>query len=130
MLVSIELRSDLAEVAVQAVACFDVMPVCQFSDAARKFLVEKLLGDFVELHFRWAGEVDVLGRNDRCFSGQSYGCGDGRLLACGGQGDGVPACWPWVVTIFLVGWLVPVVFFGGFSPFVHVLIMYAKQLGT
>ena len=40
------------------------------------------------------------------------------------------ACWPWVVTMFSVGWSVPVVFFGGFYPFVHVLMMYAKQLGT
>ena len=35
-------------------------------------------------------------------------------------------CWTWLVTMFLVGWLMPVVFFGGFYPFVHVLMMYAK----
>ena len=73
MLASTEWRSDLAEVVVQAVACFNVMLVCRFAYAAGKFLVEKLLGYFVELHFRRAGEVDVLGRNGCCLSGQGDG---------------------------------------------------------
>ena len=89
MLASTEWQSDLTEVAVEAVACLDVVLVCRLSDAAGEFLVEKMLRDLVELHFRRAGEVDVLGRNGRCLSGQGDGCGDGRLLACGGQGDGV-----------------------------------------
>ena len=33
-----------------------------------------------------------------------------------------------LVPMFLVGWLMPVVFFSGFYPFVHVLMMYAKNL--
>ena len=42
MLASTEWRSDLAEVAVKAVARFNVMfLVCQFADAAEKFLVKK-----------------------------------------------------------------------------------------
>ena len=65
------------------------MLVHRFADAAGKFLVEKLLGYFVELHFRRAGEVDVLGIDGCSLGGQGDGCGDGRLLACGGQGDGV-----------------------------------------
>ena len=89
MLASTEWRCDLAEVAVKAVACFDVIFVCRLSDAAGKFLVEKLLGDFVELHFRRAGEVDVLGRSGRSLGGKGDGCGDGRLLACAGEVDGV-----------------------------------------
>ena len=40
------------------------------------------------------------------------------------------ACWPWVMTMFLVGRSVPVVFFGGFYPFVRVLMMHVEQLGT
>ena len=40
------------------------------------------------------------------------------------------ACWTWVVTMFSVGRSVPVVFFGGFYPFVRVLMMYVEQLGT
>ena len=132
MLASAEWGSDLAEVAVKAVARFDVMVVRRFANAAGTFLVEKLLGYFVKLHFRRAGEVDVLGGHGFSLGGQGNGCGYGRLLACGGQGDGVvmAACWTWVVTMFLVGWLMPVVFFGGFYPFVHVLMMYAKQLGV
>ena len=89
MLASTEWRSDLAEVVVKAVARFDVMLVCWFADAAGKFLVEKLLGYFVELHFRRAGEVEVLGIDGHSLGGQGDGCGGGRLLACGGQGDGV-----------------------------------------
>ena len=49
----------MVEVALKAVARFDVILVRRFSNAAGKFLVEKLLGYFVELHFRRAGEVDV-----------------------------------------------------------------------
>ena len=89
ILASTKRRSDLAEVAVNAVARFYVMLVCRFPDAAGKFLVKKLFGDFVELHCRRAGEVDVLGRDGCCLDGQGNGCGDGRLLACGGQGHGV-----------------------------------------
>ena len=40
------------------------------------------------------------------------------------------SCWLWLVTMFLVGRLVPVVFFGGFYHFVRVLMMYVEQLGT
>ena len=65
------------------------MLICRLANAAGKFLVEKLLCDFVELHFRRSGEVDVLGRNGCCLSGKGNGCVDGRLLACGGQGNGV-----------------------------------------
>ena len=61
------------------------MLVCGIADAEGKFLVKKLLCDLVELYFRRAGEVDVLGRNDHCLSGQGDGCGDGRLLALGGD---------------------------------------------
>ena len=89
ILASFEWRSDLTEVAVEAVPCFDVVLVCRLADAAGEFLVEELLRDLVKLHFRRAGEVDVLGCNGRCLSGQGDGCGDGRLLAFGGQGDGV-----------------------------------------
>ena len=89
MLASTEWRSDLAEVAVKAVARFDVMLVCRFADAAGKFLVEKLLSEFVELHFRWAGEVDIFGRDGSSLGGKGDSCGDGLLLAHGGQGDGV-----------------------------------------
>ena len=54
-------QCDLTEVAVEAVPCLDVVLVGQPADAAWEFLVEKLLRDLVELHFRQAGEVDVLG---------------------------------------------------------------------
>ena len=83
MLASTEWGSDLAEVAVKAVARFNVMLVSRFADAAGKFLVKKLLGDFVEIHFGRAGEVDVLGSDGRSLGGYGEGCGDGRLLACG-----------------------------------------------
>ena len=89
MLASSKWRSDLTEVAVKAVARFDVMLVRRFADAVGKFLVEKLLGSFVELHFRRAREVEALGINGRSLGSQGNGCGDGRLLACGGQGYGV-----------------------------------------
>ena len=122
----------MTEVAVEAVPCLDVVLVGRLADAAWKFLVEKLLRDLVELHFRRAGEVDVLGLNGRCLSGQGDGCGDVCLLACGGQGDGVVNGRLLALggDHVLVGRLVPVVFFGGFSPFVRVLMMYVEQLGT
>ena len=89
ILASAEWGSDLAEVAVKAVACFDVMLIRWFAYTAGKFLVQKLLGYFVKLHFRRAGEDNVLGSDGRDLGGQGDGCGDGRLLTCSGQGDGV-----------------------------------------
>ena len=89
MLASTGWRSDLTEVAVEAVPCFDVVLVCRLADATGNFLVKKLLRDLGKLHFRRAGEVDVLCCSGRCLSGQGDGCSDGRLLACGSQGDGV-----------------------------------------
>ena len=84
MLASTEWGSDLAEVALKAVARLDVMLVFRFSDAAGKFLVKKLLDYFVKLHFRRAEEVDVLVCNGSRFSGQGNSCGDGCLLDCCG----------------------------------------------
>ena len=84
VLAASEQRCDLTEVAVEAVPCLDVVLVGWLADAAWEFLVEKLLRDLVELHFRRSGEVDVLGCNGRRLSGQDNGCGDGCLLACGG----------------------------------------------
>ena len=77
MLDSTEWRSDLTEVAVEAVPCLDVVLVGRLANAAGKFLVEKLLRDLVEIHFRQDGEVDVLGCNVCCLSGQDdvYGGG-------------------------------------------------------
>ena len=84
VLAASERRCDLTEVAVEAVPCLNVVLAGRLADAAWDFLVEKLLRDLVELHFSRAGEVDVLGSNFRCLSGQGGGCGDGCLLACGG----------------------------------------------
>ena len=84
MLAATERRCDLTEVAVEAVPCLDVVLVGRLADAAWDFLVEKMLCDLVEIHFRRAGEVDVLGCNGRCLSVQGDGCRDGCLLACGG----------------------------------------------
>ena len=84
MMASPEWGSDLVEVAVKAVARFDVMLVRRFVDTVGKFLIEKLLGYFVKLHFRRAGEVDILGGDGCSLGGQVDGCGDGCLLACGG----------------------------------------------
>ena len=89
VLVSSERRCDLTEVAVEADTCFNVVLVGRLANAAWEFLVEKQLCDLVELHFRRAGEVDVLGCNGSRLSGQGDSCGDGCLLACGGKGDGV-----------------------------------------
>ena len=104
MLASTKWRSDLTEVAVEAVPCLDVVLVGRLADAAWKFLVGKLLRDLVELHFRRAGEVDVLGCNGFCLSGQGDGCGDGRLLALGGDhvfGRMVGSCriFRWVLSL-------------------------------
>ena len=84
VLAASEWRCGLTEVAVEAVPCLDVVLVGRLTDAAWEFLVEKLLRDLVKLHFRRAGEVDVLGCNGSRLSGQGNGCGDGCLLACGG----------------------------------------------
>ena len=84
VLAASERRCDLTEVAVEAVPCLDVVLIGCLADAAWDFLVKKLLRDLVGLHFRRAGEVDVLGCNGRRLSGQGDGCGDGCLLACGG----------------------------------------------
>ena len=89
MLASTECGSDLAEVAVKAVARFDAMLIQWCAYTSGKILVEKMLGYFIKPLFRRAGEVDVLGSDGRSLGGQGDGCGDGRLLACGGQGDGV-----------------------------------------
>ena len=89
ILASTEQRCDLMEFAVEVVTCLDVVLVDRLADAVWKFFFEKLLRDLVELHFRRAGEVDVLGCNGRCLGGQGDGCSDGCLLAYGGQGDGV-----------------------------------------
>ena len=89
MLASIEWGSDLAEVAVMAVARFNIMLIPWFAYTAGKFLVDKVFGYFVKLHFRRAGEVDVLGSGGGSLGGQGDGRGDGRLLACCGQGKGV-----------------------------------------
>ena len=74
----------MEEVAVKAVARFDVIMVCRFADSAGKFRVKKMLGEFVELHPRQAGEVHVLGRDSHCLGGQGDTCGDDHLVACGG----------------------------------------------
>ena len=87
MLDSTEWRSDLTEIAVEAVPCLDVVLVGQLADAAWKFLVEKLLRDLVKLHFRQAGVVDVLVCNDRRLSGQGDGCGDRLLFALATAGQ-------------------------------------------
>ena len=79
-----ERRCDLTEVAVEAVPCLNVVLVGRLADVAWEFLVEKLIRDLVELHFRRAGELDVLGCNVSCLSGQGDGCGDGCLFACSG----------------------------------------------
>ena len=79
MLASTERRGDLTEAVVEAVPCLDVVLVGRLTDAAWKFLVEKMLCGLFELHFRQAGEVDVLGCNGRCLSFQGDGCGDGCL---------------------------------------------------
>ena len=84
VLAASEQRCDLTEVAVEAVPCLDVVLVGRLANAAWEFLVEKMLRDLVELHFRRAGEVDVLVCNGSRLSGQGDGCGDGCLLACGG----------------------------------------------
>ena len=84
VLAASERRCDLKEVAVEAVPCLNVGLVGRLANAAWEFLVEKLLRDLVELHFRQAGEVDVLGCNGSRLSGQGNGCGDCCLLACGG----------------------------------------------
>ena len=84
MLASTKWESDLAEVAVKAVARFDLMFIPWFAYIAGNFLVEKLLGYSVKLHFRRAGELDVLGSGGRSLGGQGDGCSDGRLLACSG----------------------------------------------
>ena len=64
VLAASERRCDLTEVAVEAVPCLNVVFIGRLADAAWDFLVEKLLRDLVELHFRRAGEVDVLGLHD------------------------------------------------------------------
>ena len=73
-----------------------------------------------------------MGRNGHCLSGQGDGCGDGRFFACGGQGDSIVngRLLAFGGDHVLVGWSVPVVFFDGFYPLVHVLMMYVEQLGT
>ena len=77
MLAATERRCDMTEVAVEAVPCLDVVLVGRLANATWEFLVEKMLCDLVELHFRRAGEVEVLGCNGRCLSGHGDGCGDG-----------------------------------------------------
>ena len=104
MLAASKRRCDLTEVAVEAVLCLNVVLVGRLANAAWEFLVKKLLCDLVKLHFRWAGEVDVLGCNGSRFSGQGDGCGDGRLLALGGHhvfGRPVGACriFRWVLSL-------------------------------
>ena len=51
MLASTEWGSDLAEVAVKAVARFNVMLIQWFAYTTGTILVEKLLGYFFKLHF-------------------------------------------------------------------------------
>ena len=73
VLAASERLCDLTEVAVEAVTCLNVVLVGRLANAAWEFLVEKLLRDLVELHFRRAGEVDVLGCNGSRLSGQDDG---------------------------------------------------------
>ena len=54
VLAASEQRCDLTEVAVEAVPCLDVVLVGRLADAAWEFLVEKLIRNLVELHFRRA----------------------------------------------------------------------------
>ena len=85
MLASTKWGSDLAEVAIKAVSRFDVILTRWFAYTEGEFIVEKLIGYFVKLHFRRAGEVDVLVRDGCSLGGQGDGVVDGRLLALGGN---------------------------------------------